>query len=63
MEKIPPESSLNLPPTARQVVQISKLCMHLGIKEPLEDSCSDRREARNLIYRLRAQRKAKRKKR
>jgi len=61
MEKIPPESSWNLPPTARQRHQISTLAIHLGIRDPIEDTPSNRREARNLIYDLRAQRKTKRK--
>ncbi len=62
MEKIPPESSWNLPPTGAQVRQITLLCRHLGIKEYLENSSSNRLEARDLIYQLRAQRKANRRK-
>jgi len=62
MEKILPESSWNLPPTGPQIYQITLLCKHLGIKEYLEESPSNRWEARNLIYDLRAQRKAKRRK-
>jgi len=57
MEKIPPESSWNLPPTDGQVERITKQCMRLGIKEPLEERPSKRWEARNLIYELRKERR------
>jgi len=53
MEKIPPESSLNLPPTGQQARAITKLCLYNGIKEPLEERPYNRREARNLIFPLR----------
>jgi len=53
MEKIPPESSWNLPQTGEQARAITKLCLYNEIKEPLEFRPSNRREARNLIYILR----------
>jgi len=53
MEKIPPSSSMNLPPTPRQIRAIAKLCQQHGITEPLEERVSNRREARDLIYGLR----------
>jgi hypothetical protein len=59
MEKIPPESSLNLPPTGRQARAITKLCLYKGISEPLEERPSNRREARNLIYELRNEKRRK----
>lgn len=54
-EKIPKASSLNLPPTWRQTKAITRLAIALGISEPIEDTPSNRVEARNLIYRLRQQ--------
>lgn len=57
-EKIPPESSWNLPPTGRQMHQISILEIHCGIREDLKNTPSNRREARNRIYDLRELRKA-----
>ena len=54
MEKIASNSSWNLPPTSAQTYAITKLCMHLRIKTELECSPSNRREARNLIYQLKA---------
>ncbi len=62
MEKIPPESSWNLPPKASQIHRISILSIHCGIKEDSQGKPSNRREARNLIYDLRALRKARRRK-
>jgi hypothetical protein len=53
IEKIPPGSSWNLPPTEKQTRAIAELCMRRGIRELLEETPSDRREARNLIYELR----------
>ena len=44
-------SSLELSPTGPQCRRIAMQCMRLGIKEPLEEGVSTRREARNLIYR------------
>lgn len=57
MEKIPPESSWNLPPTDGQVERITRQCMRLGIREPLEERPSNRREARNLIWGLRKEKR------
>lgn len=54
MEKIQPTSSLNDDPTPAQVRAITRLCMALDIREPLEETPSNRREARNMIYQLRA---------
>lgn len=48
--------TLQSPPTDRQIRAITKLCMALRIKEPLEEQVSTRREARNLIYELRGKR-------
>lgn len=56
MEKILPNSSWNLPPTDKQVRAITKLCIKLGIKEPLEETSSNRVEARRLIWDLRKRR-------
>ncbi len=58
-EKIPPASSWTLPPTGRQVSAITRLCIQLGIKEPLEDKPSNRWEARRLLYELNEKRKEK----
>jgi hypothetical protein len=52
MEIIKQDSSLNLPPTPAQIICITKLCRIHQIKEPLEETCKNRAEARNLIYRL-----------
>lgn len=49
-----PDSTLNLPPTSAQVLAITRLCMYLRIETELECSPSNRREARNIIYELRA---------
>lgn len=54
-EKIPKTSSLNLPPTWKQTKAITRLAVALGIPEPIEETPSNRVEARNLIYRLRQQ--------
>ena len=48
-------STLELPPTDRQVRAITKMCITLKISEPLEESVSNRMEARNLMYQLRGQ--------
>lgn len=53
IEKIPKTSSWNLEPTSKQVRAITRLCIQQGIKEPLEETPSNRWEARNLIYELR----------
>jgi len=54
MEKIAPSSSWNEQPTPAQVRAITRLCMALHIREPLEETPSNRREARDMIYQLRA---------
>lgn len=60
MAKISPDSSWNLPPTDNQVRTIAQYCMWNGIREPLEERPSNRWEARDLIYRLRKEKKRKR---
>jgi len=52
-------SSWDLPPTPKQHAAIVKMCMSLGIKAEIEWLVSNRREARDVIYRLRAQLEAK----
>ena len=59
VEKILPISTMNLPPTGKQARAITKLAMALHISEPIENSPSNRWEARNLIYYLRGQLKGK----
>jgi len=61
MEKIQPTSSWNLPPTAKQTRAITVLCQSLGYHEPVENTPSNRLEARNLIMGLRGERKKRRK--
>lgn len=56
--KYPPSSTINLPATPRQCRRIALQCGQLGIKEPLEEQVSNRFEARNLIFELRARIKA-----
>lgn len=56
MEKIPKTSSWNLPPTDGQIYRITRQCIRLKITEPLEESPSNRLEARNLINELRKRR-------
>ena len=58
-EKIYPASSMNLPPTHKQIRAITKLATQLGISEPIENDPHNRWEARNLIYQLRKQRSEK----
>ena len=62
-EKIPPTSTLNLPPTFQQTRAITRLATALGDKGegpiPIEHTPSNRREARDLIYKLRIQLKEK----
>ena len=55
MEKILPSSTLNYKPTGRQVRAITRMAQALGITEPIENSPSNRVEARNLIFQLRYQ--------
>ena len=61
VDKIHYNSSWTLPPTGKQVRAITRLCMQLGIKEPLEESPSNRWEARRLLYELNEQMAAKNK--
>ncbi len=58
-EKIYPASSMNLPPTHKQIRAITKLATQLGISDPIENDPRTRWEARDLIYQLRNQRKEK----
>jgi len=64
-EKIYPISSMNLPPTFRQTRAITKLATALGDRGegplPIEHTPSNRREARDLIYKLRIQLQSKNK--
>ena len=57
-EKIQPSSSWTLPPTGRQVRAIALIAQQLGITEPIEDTPSNRWEARRLLYELNERRKA-----
>ncbi len=57
IEKVPRVSSFGLPPTTTQIRAITRLCVQLGISEALEETPRNRMEARNLIYRLRIQRR------
>ncbi len=54
-----PSSSLNLPPTGRQTRAVTILAQALGDPGagplPIEHTPSNRREARDLIYKLRIQ--------
>lgn len=56
-EKIRRASSWNLPPLPKQIRAITKLAQQLGISDPVENDPRNRLEARNLIYRLRLQRR------
>lgn len=49
VEKIPPTSSWNDPPTDRQIRAISRLATILGYYEPIEEKVKSRLEARNII--------------
>jgi len=55
--KYQPSSTINLPPTGRQCRRITLQCMRLGIREPLEEKVSNRREARDLSWELRNKKK------
>jgi len=59
MKKYERGSSIELSPTAGQIQRLTKQCIRLGIKEPLEELVSNRREARDLMYQLRSQRRVK----
>lgn len=54
--------SLDEPPTGAQVTAITRMCMALGIKAPLEERVRTRREARDTIYELRGKLRGKHKK-
>ncbi len=51
--KYNPDSSINLRPTGAHCRRIALQCVILGIREPLEERVSNRREARDLMYELR----------
>jgi len=53
MEKIQPHSKWNLKPTPAQVRAITRMAQALNIPEPVENTPSNRLEARNLIYAMR----------
>lgn len=44
--------SWQLPPTAKQCLAITRLAQALGIREPIENSPSNRWEARRMLYDL-----------
>ena len=50
-------NSWSLPPTGKQTTSIARLCMQLRIKEPLEETVSNRWEARRVLYDLIQKRK------
>ncbi|KKN75174.1 hypothetical protein LCGC14_0383330 [marine sediment metagenome] len=54
-EKILPTSTLNLKPTPRQVRAITRMASQLGDRTGIEHTPVNRREARDLIFRLRIQ--------
>ena len=47
--KINPSSSLNLPPTPKQVLAITHLAVELGYHEPVENTPTNRWEANRMI--------------
>lgn len=49
---LPPLNWESLPPTPQQSIAIARLCIILGIKPELESVPITRREARDLLYRL-----------
>jgi len=59
VEKVMPISTMNLPPTPKQVRAIAKLAQRLNIMEAVEETPKSRLEARNLIYRMREEAKEK----
>lgn len=59
-EKISPSSSLLYPPTPRQIRAISKMAQALGDQSGIEHDPMNRREARDLIFKLRIQLKERR---
>ena len=60
-EKIEPASSWTLPPTGRQLSAIARLAEQLGINAPIEDKIATRWEARQLIWKLEQERRARKK--
>ena len=56
-QKIHPSASWQAPPTPKQRRAIARLAQYLGIKEPIEETPSNRWEARRLIYELNQKRK------
>jgi hypothetical protein len=60
MAKVSPDSSWNLPPTDAQVRRIAQYCIWNHIRESLEERPSNRREARNLIFALRKEKRRRR---
>mgnify|MGYP001564062669 CR=1 FL=1 len=52
----------DLPPTPRQIFAITRMCIALGIRLPLEELPRNRMEARDLMYDLRSQLLLKRRK-
>jgi len=54
-------STIELPPTGVQCQRITLQCIALGIREPLEERVSNRREARDLIWQLRGELKGRNK--
>jgi len=59
--KSPDGVGLDLPPTAESVRAITRMAMALGIREPIEEGISNRREARKLQYELLCKLRARRK--
>ena len=53
-ETFQPNSTWLDPPTPAQIRAITRMCIYLRIREPLEERVSTRKEARDLIYELRA---------
>ena len=60
-EKIEPASSWTLPPTGRQLSAIARLAQQLGIEAPIEDKIATRWEARQLLWELEKERRARKK--
>ena len=60
-DKIEPTSSWTLPPTGRQLSAIARLAQQLGIEAPIEDKIATRWEARQLLWKLEQERRARKK--
>ena len=58
-----PNGSLELPPTPLQIRTITRFCRALGIRDYLEESLRNRREARDLLFALRGELRMKGKRR